>query len=276
MKNKYIGKNDPFNSPELEPWQGINSMSHMPMHPCTQEEYDLMQTHDPMTAYVITNSSEKKIYYGDQLANFSEPEVKFTMSIEYNDNGRPQYVISEVTHSGDGSIFIVPIETYDDIINADKSLKQYSAAGSGDIIDLKLYELLKDYIHGDTQLNSVILGIFTIRGMHTRSAFQQMVSLANLLYDRDTPTPEHDCNEGLIRGMQMYLDTRRIDSASCIYIKAYLDLYSIIKDKYDKLNKYRTRDLEHYDLRNVINDINKYMTRFICGNRISLKSDDIF
>ncbi|MCM1234643.1 MAG: hypothetical protein NC489_31460, partial [Ruminococcus flavefaciens] len=118
----------------------------------SQEEYDLIQTKDPLTHYIIQETTgnpykRPKIYLGDHLLPPECTHVRYVMGM--NPHGEYEIYLDTISNGYDK---LVPIRRYPTALQAVKDLQFYNNVGSHSDCAIRSYRILVSYIHRDISL----------------------------------------------------------------------------------------------------------------------------
>lgn len=242
--------NNPTSKISLDLLREVSSLKCPTVQPTKQVLYDLLETKDPHTIYVITDAPKLKMYYGDKLI--------------HNDDQRPQYLIGQGRHPNEYVLYysipnwndhIVEICRFDDPQKALNTMAIYNHAGSHSTVDLEVYTMLKAYIDDEISINDLIIGCLVAFGYKDDPRTQDIIQKCNSFGVADRDLPPMFRRE--LRGFR--------DNSSNALFKQYSAIYDIIV-KYDFLKgpEYQSES-DIPDLADVIKDIGKCICENLMG-----------
>lgn len=156
----------------------------------TQEWYDLKQTHDMHTTYVITDGTKKRprVYIGDILVTNDDTAPEYLMGI----NDHNEYVIYE--YIKDYSVIVpilIPIKRFDTAQAALDALAAYKRVGSPSQFALMVHNALASYIVKEAGIHETIVAIIAANGYREDPRLQQLnekaLAFGCRYKDRDIP-----------------------------------------------------------------------------------------
>lgn len=248
MKSTDYNLNDPFAIDSIHLQRTLDSSHYPNIEHVDQNFYDLIQVKDPNTVYIINDSTDGRVYYGDILILKERNDVSYLIGTDKNGN----YVLymNSVVGFNDKLIEICKYKDPQDAIN---SLNLFNNAGSHQPINLKIYSTIIPYIDNNISINDLILGIIVIFGFKNDPRFQYLIETSrqyilevNGKIDKDLPP--------LWREELRHFKDRYPDSLFTYYSNIY-DI--MVKYNFFKDERYNLDINEHPDLSDVINDIIK-------------------
>ena len=160
MKSTDHNLNNPLKTVDIELLRTVESY-HMPnIEAVSQEEYDLIQIHDPNTIFYITNSKDGRFYIGDMLIIPDNTINKYYLNIDTN----KKYVIYVDENAGKtfASQYLIPICSYDDPQVAINELTKFNKVGSHIDRDFDIYNIIASYINKDISTHEFIISIMIV------------------------------------------------------------------------------------------------------------------
>ena len=138
----------------------------------TQEFYDLLQTKDPFTIYVIEHSWPVKMYHGDVLITNDVDAVSYVMgpSTTYG-----EYIIY-LWRRVNGVDNLIEICRYNDAQKAIDNLNKYNHIGSHGELENSVYEILNSYIDEEISIHEMIMSIIALFGFKDDPRFNDLNS----------------------------------------------------------------------------------------------------
>ena len=210
----------------------------------TQDLYDLMNYHDPQTKYIITNSSDGRVYHGDIMVPKEKANAQYLLSIN-RETGLYQIFSNCIYDNIDHLVLIEDYNNPDDAISA---LTRYQNIGSGDEIASGIYIIINEYIKGNININNTIIGILNIFGFKEDPRLQQLHE-ANILYNKYSSSDKRISSQ--YHHILPQLATTHPNSLFNIYYSIYniFEKYNFfMSDKY----QYDNIDL-HIEIHEIIN-----------------------
>lgn len=156
----------------------------------TQEYYDLKQTHDIHTTYIITDAQEghPRAYIGDIC--ITEDDIAPEYLIGINDNN--EYVIYQ--HIKNYSYILpalIPIKRFCSAQDAINALRSYKRVGNPKRVGLMIHNALASYIRKEAGIHETIVSIIAGNGYRDDPRLQQLneraLSFGCKYKDRDIP-----------------------------------------------------------------------------------------
>lgn len=156
----------------------------------TREWYDLKQTHDIHTTYVITDAEEghPQVYIGD--INVIEEDTAPEYLIGVNDQN--EYVIYQHIKNYSNIIpALIPIKRFSSAQDAINALRSYKRVGSPKRVALMIHNALVSYIHKEAGIHETIVAIIAGNGYREDPRLQQLneraLAFGCRYKDRDIP-----------------------------------------------------------------------------------------
>lgn len=219
---------------------------------CTQDFYDLMETHEPNTIYIISNSSTRRYYLGDMLINDLSYIPKYLVGINADDPNK--YDIYYVTECEEWRLDINVICTFDDPIKALEYSRLYTRAGSHTNTILNIFNMIISYIDDKISCNDLILGIIAAFGYKAHPHFQNLTNTINT-YMKSFKSDDKKSTRDLPMELRMDLHDWR-DKDSNPMFKFYSEVYDVIV-LYDFFTDKKYQDIETINLSEELQHITK-------------------
>ena len=252
MKSTDHNLNNPLRIGTIDLMREVENWTLPNVSPVSQDFYDLLQTKDPNTIYIIKDSKDGRMYFGDHLILKNKTILNYVLGIDNTSNAKYVLYMNQIYNFQDNLIEIARFEDPQIAIN---TLNLYNNIGSHNSIEIKLYNLLIMYIDESISLHNLITSILCVFGYSNDPRLQQVIETAITYQQNNTKL----FNELFIHVLGNYAKT----SANELY-KFYNDLYNIIlKYNFFKDKKYHC-SLENLDLSNIISEIINLMNQILC------------
>jgi len=163
--------NNPLKTIDIDTFRTINSWNSFKFISITQEEYDLMQIHEPYTLYHIKDSKDNRYYVGDMLIENEIKKVKYLLSID--DNKLYTIYMNQVDTYNNSEL--IPICSYEDPQVAINKLSEFNRVGSHFDKPLMIYNILINYIEKIISTHEFIIGILDIFGYKEDPRLQDVI-----------------------------------------------------------------------------------------------------
>ena len=148
---------------ELEPHMQV-------VRPLTNNEYQLIQSKDPYTIYVITDRDT--MYYGDTLIERDFYRLTYVMGIDSETN---EYIIFKNLSDGKGADYFCEVRRYSDVNKAINDLRMSTIGQQHKVYYGKWTSLLHLYINNELTLHNLLIGIISSVGYDNDPLFQHIV-----------------------------------------------------------------------------------------------------
>ena len=239
--------NNPLKTVDIDLLRTVPSWNIFKYETYSQEEYDLIQIHDPHTVYMIKDNNHNRMYIGDMLIEDKTDEIRYFLSI---DKDKRYTIYMNTSYNREGTD-LVPICTYDDPQVALNTLSIFNRVGSHIKPDLDMYNLFINYFDKDISTHEFITGILIIFGYKEDPRLQNVIQFI-------VGHHAHKCMKELPAFVSCQIDIKGNmfpDSLFPFYSSLYdlLVKYNFFTDK-----KYHTKDV---DLNKEIADVNKIMIK---------------
>lgn len=145
----------------LESWE-LPVVTHV-----TQEEYDLIKIKDPFKIYKITNSKEKRVYYGNTLLEEEPIDVEYLIGVETaksKEYGEFIYYIMMHTQRN-GIDEVIKICMFRDLQAAANAVVLFNTVRSHEGANLRIYNIVNQYIQRNISIHDFIIGIMCAFGL---------------------------------------------------------------------------------------------------------------
>lgn len=156
----------------------------------TREWYDLKQTHDIHTAYVITDAEpgHPEVYIGDIKVSSEDKAPEYLLGI----NEHNEYVIYQHIKNYSNILpAIIPIKRFCSAQDAINALRSYKRIGSPKRVGLMIHNALASYIRKEAGIHETIVAIIAGNGYREDPRLQQLneraLAFGNKSMDRDLP-----------------------------------------------------------------------------------------
>jgi hypothetical protein len=246
MKSTDYNINNPFKKVELDLLRTIPSWNILNILNITQEEYNLIQIHDPHTMYIISDSDTGKVYLGDILIEEDCTINKYYMGI----NDRKEYVVyvDQLAGTLDNRSQLVEICAYDNPQSAIDALYQFNKVGSHIKTDFDIYGIIKSYIEKNISTHELIISILVVYNFREDCRLQNIIEFA----------VSHNAHRCMKEFPSFYADqiSRMRDNKPESLFPVYSNLYDLIV-KYDFFSDRKYQNIDDLDLSSEIRDINK-------------------
>ena len=145
------------------------------------EMYELIKIKDPTCIYIITDSPTKKVYYGDWLVDDGNVERIYLLGPS-NKFGEYILYLNETDGIHDN---LIKICRYSDPQVAINDLNKFNRVGSHQQTNLRIYNVVGQYITKDISLHDMLVGIICLFGYRDSSKLQSLLQ-ATTAYRVDT------------------------------------------------------------------------------------------
>lgn len=209
----------------------------------TQEEYDMLRVHDPLTIYMIHEAIDKRMYLGDILIRNSPNGIKYLVGIDECSHEYTLYanIIQNYTDR------IVPLCRYKDPQMAFDALNMYSNIGSHEKLEVSLYSTICAFLDKMIPLHDLIVGSMCLFGYNSDPRIQMLTDVAISYgvksYDDDLP--------------QLFRED--LPNMSSQYDNPLFDTYAKLFNVFVKYNMFRDKKyrkgFDELDLKDPIKDI---------------------
>ena len=156
----------------------------------TREWYDLKQTHDIHTTYVITDAPKghPQVYVGDICVNTEDLAPEYLIGI----NEHNEYVIYQHIKNYSNILPpLIPIKRFTSAQDAINALRSYKRVGSPNRIGLMIHNALASYIRKEAGIHETIVSIIAGNGYRDDPRLQQLneraLAFGCKYKDRDVP-----------------------------------------------------------------------------------------
>ena len=172
MKSTDYNLNNPMSIDSIGLQKVYDAWKNPTVQDVTKEYYDLLQTKDPHTIYVITDVYPVRVYYGDLLVSSGDVGVKYVMgpSDKYG-----EYVIY-MWRKYNFQDTMIEVCRYNDQQKAVDALNKYNKVGAHDAISNSVYEILNSYIDEEISIHNMIMGIIAAFGFKDDPRFNELNS----------------------------------------------------------------------------------------------------
>lgn len=253
MKSSDNNLNNPLKVDTIDLQREIPSWENPTICPCTQDFYDLIQTHEPNTMYIIIDKNIA--YLGDMLVTDHILSPKYTVGVDANDCNK--YIIY-FSYPDGLSYHMEEICSFNNPIIAMDYIHIATLAGSHNTFSIKLYHMIKSYIEENINCNELILGIFTLFGYRESPDFQAMVNTITT-YTHGMKSINTDVKKDKSRDIPQMLreDIRdwRDNDKNHMFV-FYSSIYDVIV-KYNFFSDKKYKDLDNLNLSDPIKEIIK-------------------
>lgn len=140
----------------------------------SQDEYDMLRVHDPLTIYMIREAKDRRIYLGDVLIKHSPNGVKYFLGIDDRSHEYVLYVNIIQKHSD----HMIPLCRYRDPQMAFAALNMYSNVGSHEKLELSLYSTICAFLDKIIPLHDLIVGTMCLFGYNSDPRVQMLTDVA--------------------------------------------------------------------------------------------------
>lgn len=179
----------------------------------TQEWYDLLQTKDPHTIYIILNAKDRRVYHGDILISVENQKPRYFLSISPS----KEYQI-HINYHENYTDRLILISTYTDINTAIKDLTRFNNVGSHIKWATQAYRIIYLYIRKDISLQEFLIGMISLFGYRDHPMLQTLIEYSlSLGVDMRSNTP---CME-LVENLPHFKSRHFI-------FRMYSDLYDLV------------------------------------------------
>lgn len=235
--------NNPLRVGDIDISQNLGSWDNHKIKIITQEMYDLIQIHDPMTTYVINDAEDGRMYLGDHLISKKEISSKYFIGI---DNNTMEYIlylnIAEQYHDR-----LIPISRYENPKQAFEDLQKYNNWRPLKTIDHILRFTILSYIDNHISIHALIVNTLSSFGYRDDPRLQSLICVATSMgtdYSQVEVSPRFKYE---IHNMH--------DTHNNSLFKTYSKIYDVIS-KYDFFRdaKYHS-DPNNVDISQPISDI---------------------
>ena len=195
--------------------------------PCTKEFYDLLQTKDPHTMYIITDAQFPTVYYGTVKICYKERGIRYLMapSAEHED----EFIIYMNQPEGWGDM-LWEVCRFKDPQKALNALSVYNKAGSHHEVDIDIYRMIINFINDDITLNDLIIGCFCSFGYKENTNLQEVnAKIVNLCSIWGTTLHDTNFHPEVVKEIYKF---KGISEATGNHI------YGMYAELYDAISKY--------------------------------------
>ena len=246
--------NNPMKVDKLEVEPEYSSWKHPIVKRVSQTFYDLLKIKDPNTIYIITDSPNHLMYFGDhEISDYDKNGIcrspEYVMGV---DSKTQEYVIYLNAHEN-RSDHLVEIERYKSPDIALKKLSVYMNTMGCDI-RANIYKILKSYIRRDhhngvklISTNQCIIGIISL--------YYPQESMYPLLRAIGTKPTIDDFNYEIPVDIINWIKNLRLDSAYCNLKTIYINLYVLFRYLNFFVDVKYSIDIDKLDLNDEINKI---------------------
>lgn len=214
----------------------------------TTKDYDLLQTKDPTSIYIISDSNRKDVYLGSSLI---EKDIITRMYLLGPANKLGEYILylNEATLYSDR---LIKICRYTDAQVAITELNKFNNAGSHQTLNLQVYNVLSEYIVKDISLHDMLVGIIALFGYRDDIRLQRVLQM---LIPYDPGRIFKDLPLLLQRDLKVF-----INNGNHLF-RLYSSLYDLVVSyKYFKAKEFHLDDPDKVDLSKVIDKVLLIMT----------------
>lgn len=243
MKSTYQNLDNVMSIGNIDLQREVDSWKVPTVEKISQELYDLIQVKDPLKIYVISDSNDGRIYFGDHLIPKEQTSSKYVIGIDKVTNEYVLYMNLVDEHSD----HLIPISRYSDPQDAFDAMNMCSNAGSHERINLALFTSICAFIDEYITIHDLILGIISLLGFKNDPRLQTVieVSLSFGANQNKSDLPS------IFKEELPFMQERYSNNL----FKLYGMIYNVIV-KYDFFkDKEYHRDVENIDLTKPIADI---------------------
>ena len=173
MRSTDHNLNNPMEVKTLNIYPSVDCTKLSEIVKLTMEEYELIQIKDPTIIYVITDSKDNKIYYGDILVAHGETERIYLLG-PANKFGEYTLYLNETDGHTDR---LIQICRYSDPQVAIDSLNKFNRVGSHHAKNLQTHIIISEYIIGDISIHDMLIGIISLFGYRDSIRLQSLVNV---------------------------------------------------------------------------------------------------
>lgn len=211
----------------------------------TQEEYDRLRVHDPLTIYMIHEAKDKRVYLGDVLINHSHSHNGIKYFVGIDDSSYEWILYINIIHGH--SDRMIPLCRYKDPQMALNALSMYSNVGSHEKLEVSLYSAICAFLDKMIPLHDLIIGSLCLVGYKSDPRIQMIadvaVSYGVMSYNDDLP--------------QLFRED--LPNMSSQFDNPLFDVYADLFNVFVKYNMFRDKKyhegFDRLDLKNPIKDI---------------------
>ena len=205
----------------------------------TQEWYDLLQTKDPHTIYIILNAKDRRVYHGDILISVENQKPRYLLTI----NSPKEFQIYVNYHENYTDRLIL-ISTYTDINTALKDLTRFNNVGSHIKWATQAYHITALYINQDISLQEFLIGMLSLFGYRDHPMLQALIEYS------------------LSLGVNMQSNKLCIELVDNLYhFKSRHFIFRMYSDLYDLLVLFNFFKDNKYHIPNVEPDLSNFIDR---------------
>lgn len=145
------------------------------------EMYELIKIKDPTCIYIITDSPTKKVYYGDWLVEDGKVERLYLLGPS-DKFGEYTLYLNETDGIHDS---LIKICRYSDPQAAINDLNKFNRVGSHQQTNLRIYNVVSQYITKDISIHDMLVGIISLFGYRDSNKLQSLLQTTTA-YRADT------------------------------------------------------------------------------------------
>lgn len=173
MKSTDQNLNNPLRIGDIDLLREAESWRNPTVQLITQEEYDLLQTKDPLTIYVIHGSNPHRMYLGDCMIHEDSRSCKYLVGM---DESKAYVLYMSIRDNGIDKI--VPISRYKNPQDAIDAMNMCHNAGSHQKTNMVLFNSIAAFIDNHISVNDLVIGVLCIFGYERDPRLQNIIEVA--------------------------------------------------------------------------------------------------